>query len=52
MMKKELQLKIDAPYSKNSVQQSLYGVLLQKRNFHLVAKDLLAEAKMQSHQMT
>lgn len=32
-MKKELQQKIDAPYSKNSVQQSLYGVLLQKKKF-------------------
>ncbi len=51
-MKKELQLKIDASYSKNSVQQSLYGVLLQKRNFHLVAKELLAEAKSRSRQMT
>lgn len=44
-MKKELQQKIDAPYSKDSVQQSLYGVLLQKRNFHLMANGRLAEAK-------
>lgn len=44
-MKKELQQKIDAPYSKDSVQQSLYGVLLQKRNFYLMANGCLAEAK-------